>query len=657
MLNGVMGKYCIIDLSTGKTEIVEPGEAFYKKYLSGYGLGAAVIMERQAAGVDALAPESHLGFCSGLLSGTKAFFSGRFMVVGKSPLTGGWGDANAGGYFSRAIKRSGYDAIFFTGAAEKPVWVDINAGEIAIRDADSLWGKDILETEATIQTELGERNVQVASIGESGEKRSLISGIATDGARIAARSGLGAVMGSKNLKAVALRGKAKVKVADPEGLKTINRRFIAGYNKSSIIDRITMYVMNFLSQIIARTGISVPSQPSTIREILRKYGTAGLTTYSAMVGDMPIKNWGGVGYKEFPIESSSKGSDDNVIKYQKKRYACQSCPLGCGGIIEIKKGKYKGEKGHKPEYETIGSFGGMLLQDDFDAIIEINEMCNRAAIDTISTGAAVAFATECFENGIIDETTTGGLQLGWGKTDVVVQLVDLIIKREGFGALLADGVKRAAEKIGNGSEKYAIHAGGQELPMHDPRLDPGFAIAYECEPTPGRHTVSCYLYASLFGLEKRFPAAAHMVKSAKGRAIKDIRRFAAGTYYMQLLNCGGMCLFGAITSHLPVVEYMNAVTGWGLSADAYLKTGERILNLRKAFNIREGIATSGYQIHDRAIGTTPLEEGPLKGNRVDLPVLMDEFYRTVGWSSENGGPTPAKMRELELEPVGPELAN
>ena len=657
MLNGVTGKYCIIDLGSGETEVVEPGEEFYKKYLSGYGLGAAVITERQKPGVDPLSPESHLGFCSGILTGTKAFFSGRFMVVGKSPLTGGWGDANAGGYFSRAIKRAGYDAIFFTGAAKKPVWVVITEGEVEIRAADGLWGKDILETEQAIKEELGNRNVQVASIGMSGENRSLISGIATDGARIAARSGLGAVMGSKNLKAVALRGKVKVRVANPEGIKAINRDFIKAYNKSSIIDRITMFLMNFLSRIIARTGISVPSQPSLIREVFRKYGTSGLTTYSAMVGDMPIKNWDGVGYKEFPIESSSKGSDENVIKYQKKRYSCQACPLGCGGIIEIKKGKYKGQEGHKPEYETIGSFGGMLLQDDFDAIVEINEMCNRAAIDTISTGATVAFATECFENGIIDETTTGGLKLGWGRTEEVVKLVALMIKRQGFGDVLADGVKRAAEKIGNGSEKYAVHAGGQELPMHDPRLDPGFAIAYECEPTPGRHTVSCYLYASLFGVENKFPAAGKMIKAAREKAAKDVRRFVAGTYYMQLLNCCGMCLFGAITSSLPVVEYMNAVTGWNLTADEYLKTGERILNLRKAFNLREGGATSGYQIHHRAIGTTPLTEGPLKGKRVDLEMLMDEFYRTVGWSTASGGPTPEKMKELGLDPVGAEMSN
>lgn len=652
MLSGVTGKYCIIDLTSGETEIVEPGEAFYRKYLSGYGLGAAVITERQNAGVDALSSESHLGFCSGLLTGTGAFFSGRFMVVGKSPLTGGWGDANAGGHFSRAIKRSGYDAIFITGAAEKPVWVVVSEGDIDIRDAGHLWGKDIPETENLIREELSERKVQIASIGMSGEKGSLIAGIATDGARMAARSGLGAVMGSKNLKALALSGRTKINVADTEGVKAINKAFIADYKKSKFTDRMTVKFLNVVSQIIARTGISVPAQPSLIREIYRTYGTSGLTAYSAMVGDMPIKNWAGVGFKDYPIKRAVKGSDHNVIKYQTKRYACQSCPLGCGGIIDIKKGRYQGDKGHKPEYETIGAFGGMLLQDDFDAIVEINEMCNRAGIDTISTGATSAFATECFEDGIIDETTTGGLKLGWGRTAEVVELVERIIKREGFGDLLADGVKRAAERIGNGSEKYAVHAGGQELPMHDSRLDPGYAIAYACEPTPGRHTVSCYVYASLFGLEKRFPAAARMVKNGKDRADKDIRRFAAGTYYMQLLNCSGMCLFGAITSYLPVVEYLNAVTGWGISADEYLEIGERILNLRKAFNMREGIASTEYNIHDRAIGAPPLTKGPLKGSRVDLPALMDEFYRIVGWSMEKDGPTPEKLAALGLGSLG-----
>ena len=261
MAGGFTGKYCITNLTSGKTEIIEPGEGFYKKYLSGYGLGAAVIMARQKPGLDPLSAECHLGFCSGLLTDTGAYFSGRMMVVGKSPLTGAWGDANTGGFISREMKRSGYDAVFFTGAASNPVWVDISSGSIKIRDASSLWGKDVIATEDLIKKEKGDQRIQVASIGVSGEKLSLISGIATDGGRMAARSGLGALMGSKKLKAVAFRGKERVPVARPETLKAINQRFLANYRKSKLLDRITMSKLKLLSKIIARTGISVPGHP------------------------------------------------------------------------------------------------------------------------------------------------------------------------------------------------------------------------------------------------------------------------------------------------------------------------------------------------------------------------------------------------------------
>ena len=649
MAGGYTGKYCIVNLTDRTTEIVTPGDEFYRKYLSGYGLGAAVLMERQAAGIDPLAPEAYLGFCTGLLTGTRAFFSGRFMVVGKSPLTGGWGDANAGGFLSQEIKRTGFDAIFFTGAADSPVWVRVGEDQVEIRDGAHLWGTDIPGTEAAIREELGDKKVQVAAIGVSGEKRSLISGISTDGARIAARSGLGAVMGSKNLKAVAFRGKKKVPVADLAAVKEINKKFIADFKKSNIVDRITVGIMGLVSQVIARTGVAVPAQPSLVREVYKKYGTSGLTTYSAMTGDMPIKNWGGVGYVDYTYQSAKKGSDENVIRYQKKKYACQSCPLGCGGIIDIEKGRYQGQKGHKPEYETLGAFGGMLLQDDLDAIIELNEMCNRAGIDTISTGGAIAFAIECFENGIIDETTTGGLNLGWGKTEEIVRLAEMIIAREGFGDTLADGVKRAAERIGNGADRFAVHAGGQELPMHDSRLDPGFAVAYQCEPTPGRHTISCYLYAGLFGIKKRFPEAKRMIKTARGKMAKDVRRYTAASYYMQLVNCTGMCMFGALTSTLPVVEYLNAVTGWDLTPDEYLTTGARILNLRKAFNVREGISAKDHHLSRRALDGTALAKGPNKGAKIDMESLMREFFNAVGWDMENGGPTPGRLKELGLD--------
>jgi aldehyde:ferredoxin oxidoreductase len=649
MAGGYTGKYCIVDLSRGSSENVEPGDAFYRKYLSGYGLGAAVIMERQKPGIDALAPESYLGICSGLLTGTGARFSGRFMVVGKSPLTGGWGDANSGGYLSQEIKRTGFDAIFFTGAADTPVWVDISDEKVEIKDASSLWGKDIVETEEQIKDELGDKKVQVATIGESGEKLSLISGIATDGGRIAARSGLGAVMGSKKLKAVAFRGKRKIPVTDPDAVKAVNKQYLDEYKKSKLADRLTVRFMNSLSRIIARTGISVPTQASTVKEIYKQFGTPGLTVYSAMVGDMPIKNWGGVGYIDYTAESAAKNSDVSVIKYQKQKYACQSCPLACGGIIDIDKGRYKGTTGHKPEYETLGSFGGLLLNDDLDAIIELNEMCNRAGIDTISTGTTVAFAIECYENGVIGTGDTGGLKLGWGKSEEIIRLTEMIIRRDGIGDILADGVMRAARKIGKGSEQYAMHAGGQELPMHDSRLDPGYAIAYQCEPTPGRHTISCYLYAGLFGVMKNFPEAGRSIKKAKGRQTKDILRYTAGSYYMQLVNACGMCLFGALTSTLPIVAWMNAATGWNLSADEYLKTGERILSLRKAFNMREGIQPADHKLSDRAIGKTPLEKGPLKGKTIDMDSLMREFYATVGWDLSTGGPTPDKLKALDID--------
>ena len=649
MAGGYTGKYCIIDLSSGNKEIVEPGDEFYRKYLSGYGLGAAVIMERQKPGLDPLSPDSFLGICSGLLTGTGARFSGRFMVVGKSPLTGGWGDANSGGYLSQEIKRTGFDAIFFTGAAESPVWVDIRDEEVAIKDASSLWGKDIVETEELIRSELGDKKAQVATIGEGGEKLSLISGIATDSGRIAARSGLGAVMGSKKLKAVAFRGSLKIPVADKQAIKRINKKYLEDYKKSNLYDRITVRFMNFLSRIIARTGISVPAQASTLRELYKKYGTPGLTFYSAMVGDMPIKNWGGVGYIDYTAESAAKNSDESVINRQKQKYACQSCPLACGGIVDVNKGRYKGTTGHKPEYETLGSFGGLLLNDDLDVIIELNEMCNRAAVDTISAGAIVAFAIECFENGLITKEDTGGLKLGWGKTEEIIQLTEMIIRREGFGDLLADGVKRATEKIGKGSGQFAMHAGGQELPMHDSRLDPGYAIAYQCEPTPGRHTISCYLYAGLFGVKKMFPAARKGFKEARSRQSKEVVLYTAGSYYMQLINSCGMCMFGAMTSFLPVIDWMNAATGWNLSADEYLKIGERILSLRKAFNVREGIKPADHQLSDRAIGRTPLTKGPLKGKTIDIDGLMREFFDTVGWDIDTGGPTKAKMKELDID--------
>lgn len=646
-MSGYMGKYLLINLSTEKSEEVKLTDDFYKKFLAGYGLGAAVITQRQKPGIDPLSAESHLGFCSGLLTGTGAYFSGRFMVVGKSPLTGGWGDANSGGFFSQEIKRTGYDAIFVTGKAKKPVWIYINDGKVQIKDAKGLWGKDTVDTEELIRKELKDTKVQVACIGKAGEKKSFISGIVTDGGRIAARSGLGAVMGSKNLKALALRGTAKVPIAQPEKMKALNQAFLKKFRGVNPVDRLLLKGLNFFAKIIARTGVAVPSQPSTVKEIMRTYGTAGLTLYSAMTGDSPIRNWSGVGYTEFP--GSYKLSDESITAIQKKRYACQACPLGCGGIVDIKEGRYKNTTGHKPEYETLCAFGGMALHDDLDVILEINELCNREGIDTISTGTAVCFAIECFEKGIITEKTTGGLKLGWGKSKEILRLTEMIIDREGIGDTLADGVRIAAKKIGKGSEKFAIHAGGQELPMHDSRLDPGFAITYQMEPTPGRHTIASNMYAHLYQIKGKFPRVKKMLRAAKGAEMKSMFLTAASVCYAQIYNGAGLCQFGMITSNLPLFDYINAVTGWDLTPDEYFTIGERILNLRKAFNMREGVTAADIKLHPRAVGTPPLAAGPLKGVSLNMDALEKGFCAFTGWDSVSGGPTKQKLAELGID--------
>lgn len=645
-MGGYMGKYLIINLSTGSTEEVTPGDEFYRKYLTGYGLGAAVVAERQKAGIDPLSAEAHLGFCSGLLTGTGAYFSGRFMVVGKSPLTGGWGDANSGGFFSVEIKKAGYDAVFFTGKAKSPVWVFINDGKVEIRDAKNLWGKDTVDTEELIRKELNDSKVQVACIGKAGEKLSLISGIVTDAGRIAARSGLGAVMGSKKLKAVALKGTGKVPIADPEKLKGINQKFLKSFRGVNPVDKLLLKGLNFFAQIIARTGVAIPSQPSTVKEIMRTYGTSGLTVYSGMTGDSPIKNWAGVGYTEFP--ASYKLSDENIIAHQKRRYACQACPLGCGGIMNIENGRYKGTTGHKPEYETLCSFGGLMLHDDYDTVMEINELCNREGIDTISAGTAVAFAIECFEKGVINEKTTGGLKLGWGKSKEILALTEMMIERKGFGDVLADGVKRAAKEIGKNSEAFAIHAGGQELPMHDSRLDAGFAITYQMEATPGRHTIASNMYAFLYAVKKRFPLTKKWLKKASNKDEKAMVLNLAAICFANLYNGAGLCQFGMITCFYPVVECLNASTGWNLSADEYLKAGERVLNLRKAFNVREGLKAADSKLPARAVGVPPMEKGPLKGVTVDIDKLEKAFCDFAGWDAATGGPTREKMQELGI---------
>jgi aldehyde:ferredoxin oxidoreductase len=655
MSAGYMGKLLHADLTTGAIETEQLPDSVYEQYLGGYGLGARVLFDRIPAGADPLGPDNILGFVPGLLTGTTALFSGRWMVVGKSPLTGGWGDANCGGDMGPDLKKAGFDGIFVRGISSHPVYLLIDRGKVEIRDASHLWGRDAVETEAVLKDELGGANYKVATIGPSGEKLSLISGIVNDRGRLAARSGLGAVMGSKKLKALVIRGHERVAALDSKEVKRLNNEFLERMKPAEKFGWIARWA-KVLARVVRRLPVTPKGDGLQFNAILTRYGTSGITAMSAETGDAPVKNWGGAGCTDFPVGSKSwKISDEEVLRYQKKRYHCSLCPVGCGGEASVDDDRYKMEFTHKPEYESLTSFGTLTLCDDLPALFKLNDMCNRAGLDSISAGSAAAFAVECFENGVLTARDTDGLELRWGNSAALIELLERMIKREGIGDVLADGVRAAARKIGNGAERYAMEVGGQEVPMHDPRFDPGFGVVYQAEPTPGRHTIASLSYGDLMSLEEKFTwlgKPAMVSRNSERRKPNKGQFLATNTAYTNAANGAGLCLFGLIIGGgPPVFEWVNAATGWRKSNDEYLEIGHRILALRQAFSLREGIDPRGIRLPDRILGRPPLARGPLAGVTLDNEEMIEDYYRNLGWDTATGWPTREKLSELGLSDV------
>ena len=483
-MRGYTGKILLVDLASRSWEEQVIPDEIYEQYLSGVGLAAYVTYHHMPPGADPLGPDNLLGFVTGILTGAGTLFSGRWMVTGKSPLTGGWGDANCGGNFGPAIKACGYDAIFFKGIASEPVYLFADGETVEMRSAAHLWGVDASETEKRLKAEAGsKRQPRVASIGMAGEKLSLVSGICNDGGRLAGRSGLGAVMGSKRLKALVLAGSKPIRTADSAELKRLSKAANAYVPKGKF--RYPSWAFPILYRLMNARKTAMRTDGMLGVAAFRKWGTTTINQIGLVTGDTPVKNWGGVG-RDYPMATVNP---DRLLSRTPKQYHCYSCPLGCGATGPGAEGD---SETHRPEYETSTTFGALLLNKDLDGIFTVNELLNRAGMDSISAGAIVAFAIECFENGVITGQDTGGLQLSWGNTPAMIQLVKLMIAREGIGDVLADGVKVAAERIGRGAERFAMHAGGQELPMHDPKSDPGYGVHYIVEPTPGRHTVGSY---------------------------------------------------------------------------------------------------------------------------------------------------------------------
>lgn len=622
MTGGFMGKILKVDLTLGKIHEETLDESFYKAWLGGYGLGARVIYSDITPKTDPLGPGNILGFAAGLLAGTVTPFGSSIAVVGKSPLTGTWGDSRAGGFFGAELKFAGFDAVFFYGRSSKPVYLWIKDGKAEIKDASHIWGRDVVTTEDILQEQHNDKRVQAISIGPAGEKISLISCVITDKGRAAGRSGLGAVMGSKNLKTVAVRGTGKIPIFDMEKVTELRKKFVEMAKE----DRGPYW------------------------EFFVKYGTGGSTSMLSENGDSPCRNWTGAGIVDFP--NSAKISDDNVIKYLTRKYACHGCPMPCGGYVKVETGPYVVDA-MKPEYETLASFGTLCLNDNVESILFANDICNRYGVDTISAGSAIAFAIECYENGLLTKEDTGGIELTWGNADAIAKMTEKIAKREGFGDILADGVRAASKKIGKGAEKYAIHVAGQELPMHDSKLTLPYASAYIADATPGKHTQGYHMYLDTLPGVEMPPYGDDYDYHGKGAAN------AYMSYFNHVVNSLGLCQHPSslitvegIPNH---ADFVNAVAGWNTTMAELLRCGERIACIRQAFNVREGFTPADFKLPGRAIGKPPLTDGPLKGVTIEIESWIRDYYQYVDWDYETGKPSERKLIQLGLEDVARDL--
>jgi len=648
MPTGICGKVLWVDLSKETFEEEELPEKIYRQYLGGYGLATKLIYERMPPKTDALGADSIFGFFAGLLTGTVAPFSGRYMVAGKSPLTGTWGDANSGGTFGPEIKKCGYDAILFKGIASSPKYVALIDGNKEILDASDIWGLDIIEAELKLKEKHG-NFIKTAGIGQAGENLSLISGIANDRGRIAARSGIGAVMGSKKLKILVLKGKEKLSMVNREifmeNVKWYNSKNKA--KKPGFMVNMILKTIPKLSKTMRRFKIGMDTSPGNlIKHIYHKFGTTVSNTLSAEIGDSPVKNWGGVGQYDYPPKKSMDISALAIGKYVQKPYGCITCPIQCGAILKVP--ELNIEQTHRPEYETCCAFGTNLLNHDLLSIFELNELCNRATIDTISAGATVAFAIECFENGILTLEDTDGLELTWGNSKAIVELTKKMINREGIGDILADGCKKAAEKIGKGSEKYAIHSLGQEIAMHNPRMFKSLAYTYTFDPTPGRHTAASVDFLDLGPVEKFVPGFS-LPKGWKKNVKKKMKGQMMTSCLQQTVNSLGLCMFSTLFGAYPLYELIESLTGWEMNVDEFLQIGWRIQTLRQAFSLREGIDIASNELPGRVTGHPPDEIGPMKGVTVEYKDFAEGVCKELGWNPENGVPLEETLKKLDID--------
>jgi len=609
MLAGYAGKIGWVDLTEGKTSVQDLGERVAGKYLGGKGLGAYLLYNHLKPRTDPYDPANILIFVTGPLTGTNFPAVSRSGVITRSPLTGTFLDSYSGGFFGTQLKWSGFDAVVITGKAEKPCYLLLEDQEILVKEAGHLWGLTTSETETRLRQEVplgkGER-MSIACIGPAGENLVRFSNIINE-KRAHGRGGAGAVMGSKNLKAVVARGRRNIPMADEHRFK----------------------------QIVKQCRKKIADHPMTGKGgIFPKVGTMMTVDLTQETGTLPTRNW-----QENSFDQAASINGEAFLRYTLRPRACFACPIGCSRDTKtIVDGKEYVTEG--PDYETIYALGANCSISDPEVIIAADKLCDDLGIDTISLGVTASFAMECFERGLITREDTGGIDLRFGNGDALLKLVPMIAQREGVGDVLAEGVKRVSEKL-DGSADFAIHVKGLELPGYDPRGMKGQGLTYALADRGGCHVRSNTLRTELLGLPE--PIDRYDYKG-KAKMVRELQLNYA------LFDCVITCLFGAFAiAPQDYAEAISAITGWSLTQEDLRTIAERAWNLTRLFNIREGFNRKDDTLPGRLFEEASTT-GPSKGQVVDresFEKMLDDYYEEAGWDN-NGIPTPEKLEELGL---------
>ncbi|HEY9077636.1 MAG TPA: aldehyde ferredoxin oxidoreductase family protein [Anaerolineaceae bacterium] len=621
---GTTGKILRVDLTKSVISIETFDEGFYRKYPGGKALAAYYLLKECPAGVDPLGPDNVLIMAAGLITGAPIATATRYTVAARSPLTEAYGESEAGGFWGPELKFAGYDAIIFKGKAPHPVYLWVHDGEAEIRDARHLWGREPFEVQADIRAELGDDLVRVLQIGVAGENLVRYAAITNELRHFNGRNGMGAVMGSKNLRAVAVRG--HMKYAD------------LAHDYPAILE------------ITRRLAKDVKTHPQSAD--LTEKGTPGLVLGLNAAGILPTKN-----FKGGAFDGVAGIGWDSYKEILTARKSCYACSVRCKREVTVNDRYQVSPNYGGPEYETVAAFGSNCGVSDLQAVAKANELCDRYLLDSISCGSTVSFAMECFENGLLTLEDTGGIELRFGNAEAMLQVVELIGKRQGIGNLLAEGTCRASQAIGAGAGQFALHIKGQELPMHDPRGKVGLGLGYAISENGADHLTAIhdptianpesipFKGAVKWGLKEAIPP--------REMSLRKVEAYQLFENWSSFGKCVGYCYFGPAPRSFiqaeDILGSIQAATGWDVDLAELLQMGERATNLARLFNTREGFTSKDDTLPERLF--QPLETGALTGVAMPRDLFewgMKELYRLKGWNPETGIPQRGKLDELDL---------